>query len=305
MAATRDAPPHEVDVVVKRTRHGPVTERRLLGGEDSGVFDASDLALHERTLGARMSVHGGVKHLKLARCGLSRCPTAAFTAETLQSLDLGGNALKDLDRLEGSAFPALRRFCVAGNRLASLPGPQFWAGMPRLRCLLLGSNALDDAALSAACPLPPGLHEVTLSANRGITRIPRACVLLRDLRLLRADGCALAELPPDPPPWRSLHTLAVARNALTTVPGWALALPSLERLDLGWNRLTSAPVPTVPRPGRPPGLVDLRGNDLLDAAALVQWLFPGTVVLDDEWESAEAAAAAAAEGVAAMVGGAS
>lgn len=286
--------------MIRWTRHGPVTERKLLGGEDAGVFDAADSSLHERTLGARMSMHSSIVQLKLARCGLSRCPAAAFAAATLQTLDLSGNALRDLDRLEGSRFSALQRLSAAHNRLSTLPGPQFWAGIPRLRCLLLGANELDDQALSAACPLPSGLHEVVLGGNRGITRVPRACMQLQELRLLRIDACGLSELPPDEPPWARLHTLDAAHNALTDAPSWVLSLPVLERLGLAWNRLHRAPQPRGPPLARPPGVVDLRGNDLLDAGTLVDWVFPGTVILDNEWESAEAAAAAAAGDAAAL-----
>lgn len=294
MAAGGEDPiAQEVDVIVRDTRHGPIAERRAIGGEARRTFDASDLRVLERTLGARMSAHGSLFHIKLARCGLVRCPAGAFTSSTLQTLDVSGNRLADIDRLEGTRFPALVRLDASGNRLARLPGPAFWAAVPRLAALHLAANDLTDAGVAAADPLPSSLRDVSLDGNARITRIPPALARLESLAVLRAARCCITRLP-RAASWPALHSLDVAENRIAAVPDWLLALPALRRLNLSHNPLGRTPdVPPglhgarrpAPRP-RDLEIVDLRATGAGDATDLALWAHPATVILDDEFESA-------------------
>ncbi|WP_176158579.1 leucine-rich repeat-containing protein kinase family protein [Burkholderia multivorans] len=172
----------------------------------------------------------GARQLKLA-CGLTEFPREIFElADTLEVLDLSGNALSslpdDLSRLHRlrilfasdnrftafpdalGACPQLEMIGFKANRIRTVPG----AALPRmLRWLILTDNAIDA--------LPPEIGD---------------CSRLQKLMLA---GNRLQSLPDEMAACRALELVRLAANRLDALPDWLLRLPRLAWLAVAGNPL--------------------------------------------------------------------
>lgn len=175
----------------------------------------------------------GARQLKLA-CGLTEFPREIFElADTLEVLDLSGNALSslpdDLSRLHRlrilfasdnrftalpdalGACPQLEMIGFKANRIRTVPG----AALPRvLRWLILTDNAIDA--------LPPEIGD---------------CSRLQKLMLA---GNRLQSLPDEMAACRALGLVRLAANRLDALPDWLLRLPRLAWLAVAGNPLGAA-----------------------------------------------------------------
>nr|WP_254227475.1 leucine-rich repeat-containing protein kinase family protein [Burkholderia multivorans] len=175
----------------------------------------------------------GARQLKLA-CGLTEFPREIFElADTLEVLDLSGNALSslpdDLSRLHRlrilfasdnrftalpdalGACPQLEMIGFKANRIRTVPG----AALPRvLRWLILTDNAIDA--------LPPEIGD---------------CSRLQKLMLA---GNRLQSLPDEMAACRALELVRLAANRLDALPDWLLRLPRLAWLAVAGNPLGAA-----------------------------------------------------------------
>lgn len=170
----------------------------------------------------------GARHLKLA-CGLRDFPREIFgLADTLEILDLAGNALTalpdDLPRLA-----RLRVLFCSGNPFEVLP--EVLGRCPSLETIGFKScrlHTVPDAAL------PPTLRWLILTDNR-IETLPAGIGRCTGLRKLALAGNRLTGLPPEMAACTSLELLRIAANRIAAFPDWLLELPRLAWLAYAGN----------------------------------------------------------------------
>lgn len=186
----------------------------------------------------------GSRRLKLS-CGLSEFPPEIFDlAETLEILDLSGNALAslpdDLPRLH-----KLRILFCSANRFTELPkvlGQCTQLGM-------IGFKANQIRSLPAAA-LPVALRWLILSDNQ-ISELPAEIGRCSQLQKLMLAGNQLPALPPEMANCTRLELLRIAANRLPVLPEWLLSLPRLAWLAYAGNpfcentNLTPTPIARI------------------------------------------------------------
>jgi hypothetical protein len=178
----------------------------------------------------------GSRRIKLA-CGLSEFPREIFAlAETLEILDLSGNALAtlpdDLPRLH-----RLRILFCSDNQFTELP-----AVLGECAALdMIGFKANRIQQVPAAA-LPPKLRWLILTDNQ-IAELPPEIGRCTRLQKLMLAGNRLQSLPAEMANCTSLELLRIAANQLAALPDWLLALPKLSWLAFAGNRFCQdAPV---------------------------------------------------------------
>lgn len=163
------------------------------------------------------------------RCGLTEFPREIFTlADTLEILDLSGNALRelpdDLHRLH-----RLRILFCSDNRFTELP-----TALGACAALsMIGFKANRIASVPAAA-LPAALRWLVLTDNQ-ITELPSALGACAQLQKLMLAGNRLRTLPASMAQLHRLELLRIAANHLTALPDWLLALPRLRWLAYAGN----------------------------------------------------------------------
>jgi hypothetical protein len=169
----------------------------------------------------------GARRLKLA-CGLAEFPREIFTlADTLEILDLSGNALSSLP----ADLPRLARlriiFC-SDNQFTELP--EILGACPELS--MVGFKANRISAVSATS-LPDKLRWLILTDN-AITELPPE-ISQRPLQKLMLAGNNIHALPPEMAACSKLELLRISANQLTGMPAWLLDLPRLGWLAYAGN----------------------------------------------------------------------
>lgn len=170
-------------------------------------------------------------------CGLSEFPREIFDlAETLEILDLSGNALSslpdDLPRLS-----KLRIIFCSDNRFTALP--EVLGRCPRLEMVGFKANRIASVAGAA---LPPTLRWLILTDNR-VSELPPEIGRCTRLQKLMLSGNCLQALPSEMAACRRLELLRIAANQLPALPDWLLALPRLAWLAYAGNPLEAAMMP--------------------------------------------------------------
>jgi hypothetical protein len=178
----------------------------------------------------------GAVRLQL-RCGLTEFPREIFDlAETLEILDLTGNALSSLP----DDLPRLHRlriiFC-SENQFTELP--------PVLgRCAsltMIGFKSNRIASVPAAA-LPARLRWLILTDNR-IEQLPAELGRCTDMQKLMLSGNRLRALPPALANCSKLELLRISANRLPQLPGWLTSMPRLAWLAFAGNPFSEAPLP--------------------------------------------------------------
>jgi hypothetical protein len=162
----------------------------------------------------------GVRRLQLA-CGLSEFPREIFElADTLEILDLSGNALSslpdDLPRLH-----KLRIIFCSDNRFTELP-----AVLGACAALTMVGFKANRIRTVPAASLPPQLRWLVLTGNE-IEQLPAELGRRPMLQKLMLAGNRLRALPAEMAQLHRLELLRIAANQLTELPAW---LPALQRL---------------------------------------------------------------------------
>ena len=175
----------------------------------------------------------GIRRLKLA-CGLSEFPREIFDlADTLEILDLSGNALSSLP----DDLPRLARlrviFC-SDNQFTELP--EILGQCPQLS--MLGFKANRICKVSAAS-LPATLRWLILTDNR-IEELPAGIGKCTQLQKLMLAANRLQALPVELAACSRLELLRIAANRLTELPVWLLSLPRLTWLAYAGNPFCEA-----------------------------------------------------------------
>jgi hypothetical protein len=175
----------------------------------------------------------GATHLKLA-CGLTAFPREIFDlADTLEVLDLSGNALstlpEDLPRLT-----KLRILFCSTNRFTVLPA--VLGACTQLTMIGFKSNRIDTVPATA---LPPGLRWLILTDNR-VAALPATIGRCTQLQKLMLAGNRLRALPIELAACTHLELLRIAANDLSALPDWLLAMPRLAWLASAGNPFSAA-----------------------------------------------------------------
>lgn len=181
----------------------------------------------------------GARELRLAHCGLTEFPREILgLAETLEVLDLGGNALSELP----ADFGRLKRLRVlfgSNNRFARLP--------PVLGdCVALSQVGFRGTGMREvpAEALPPKLRWLTLTDNR-IAVLPAALGRRPELQKLMLAGNALTALPETLAEAPALELVRISANRFGTLPGWLAEHPALAWLGLAGNPALDGPAPAA------------------------------------------------------------
>lgn len=170
----------------------------------------------------------GTQRLKLS-CGLSEFPREIFDlADTLEVLDLGGNALSslpdDLPRLT-----KLRVLFCSDNPFTVLP--EVLGQCTQLSMIGFKANRIREVP---GASLPPDLRWLILTDNR-IDALPPEIGQCAQLQKLMLAGNRLRTLPMQLAGCSRLELLRLAANELTALPAWLTSLPRLAWLAYAGN----------------------------------------------------------------------
>jgi hypothetical protein len=170
----------------------------------------------------------GSRRLDLS-CGLQQFPREIFgLADTLEILDLSGNALsslpEDLHRLH-----RLRILFCSNNQFTRLP--DVLGLCPQLGMVGFKANRIRTVPATA---LPPMLRWLILTDNR-ISELPAEIGLCTQLQKLMLAGNQLQTIPEEMAACSSLELLRIAANRLTVLPKWLFSLPRLSWLAYADN----------------------------------------------------------------------
>jgi hypothetical protein len=162
----------------------------------------------------------GSRRLKLA-CGLTAFPREIFDlAETLEILDLSGNALSslpdDLPRLH-----KLRILFCSDNPFTELP-----AVLGQCSQLSMIGFKANQIRMVPAAALPAGLRWLILTDNQ-IAELPAEIGGCQQLQKLMLAGNRLSGLPSEMAACTRLELLRIAANRFNALPEWLLSLPRL------------------------------------------------------------------------------
>ncbi|MDD2343318.1 MAG: leucine-rich repeat-containing protein kinase family protein [Tolumonas sp.] len=175
----------------------------------------------------------GVRRLNLC-CGLTQFPSEIFDlADTLEILDLSGNALSelpdDLYRLH-----KLRIIFCSNNQFIELP--EVLGRCAELSMIGFKANKIRRVSAKS---LPAKLRWLTLTDNE-IEALPQEIGDCHYLQKLMLAGNRLQTLPPTLANCKRLELLRIAANQLHTFPIWLLSLPRLSWVAYSGNPFSAA-----------------------------------------------------------------
>ena len=183
----------------------------------------------------------GATRLDLS-AGLTEFPREIFElADTLEVLNLSGNALSDLP----DDLPRLHRLKVvfaSGNRFTTLP--DVLGQCPTLSMVGFKTNQIDQVPANS---LPMSLRWLILTDNR-IERLPDTLGQCTALEKLALAGNRLRALPDTMAACRNLALARLSANAFESFPDWLFTLPRLNWLALAGNPALPEPA-TATAPG--------------------------------------------------------
>lgn len=170
----------------------------------------------------------GSRRLNLS-CGLREFPAEIFDlADTLEILDLSGNALSslpdDLPRLH-----KLRILFCSNNQFTEVP--EILGQCTQLSMVGFKANQIRSVPAAA---LPPALRWLILTDNQ-ISELPAEIGRCTQLQKLMLAGNQLQALPQELAACTQLELLRIAANRFTALPGWLLELPRLSWLAYAGN----------------------------------------------------------------------
>lgn len=170
----------------------------------------------------------GVRELRISE-GLTEFPAEILgLADTLEVLDLSGNALADLPA-EIARLGRLRVLFCSGNRFERLP-PAL-GGCPMLSQIGFRAAGLREIPCEA---LPATLRWLTLTDN-AIAHLPDALGRRPLLQKLMLAGNRLRSLPPTLAGAERLELLRISANGIETLPAWLGGLPRLAWISWAGN----------------------------------------------------------------------
>ncbi|SET32029.1 leucine-rich repeat-containing protein kinase family protein [Hymenobacter actinosclerus] len=187
----------------------------------------------------------GATRLDLAE-GLTGFPPEIFSlADTLEVLNLSGNALRELP----ADLPRLHRLRVlfaSDNQFERVP--DVLGQCPNMEMVGFKANRIRELPGAA---LPPQLRWLILTDN-ALEALPPEIGNCPRLQKLMLAGNRLRSLPPELARCTSLELLRLAANELPKLPAWLLAMPRLSWLAFAGNPLAAqAEAAAAAHPARP------------------------------------------------------
>lgn len=175
----------------------------------------------------------GTRRLALA-CGLTEFPREIFDlADTLEILDLSGNALSSLP----ADLPRLHRLSVlfcSDNQFTALP-----AVLGQCAQLTMVGFKANQIRTVPGAALPPALRWLILTDNQ-VEELPADIGRCSQLQKLMLAGNRLRALPAEIAACTRLELVRIAANQLTEFPAALLALPRLSWLAYAGNPFCAA-----------------------------------------------------------------
>jgi hypothetical protein len=170
----------------------------------------------------------GVKRLDLS-CGLTTFPPEIYQlADTLEILNLSGNALSSLpDDLP--LLGKLRVIFCSDNQFTEVP--EVLGRCPNLT--MVGFKANKISRFSAAA-IPKQLRWLILTDNQ-LSAVPGELGQCENLQKLMLAGNRLQSLPDELIACQRLELLRIAANRFSALPDWLFALPRLAWLAYAGN----------------------------------------------------------------------
>jgi len=175
----------------------------------------------------------GARRLTL-REGLTALPDEVCAlADTLEELDLSGNALDTLPP-ELARLQRLKVIFCSNNRFTRLP--EVLGRCEALEMVGFKANQIDDVPAAA---LPPRLRWLILTDNR-IAALPDELGRRPRLQKMALAGNRLHALPASMAACERLELLRISANQLDGLPDWLLRLPRLGWRTAGGNPFSAA-----------------------------------------------------------------
>jgi len=163
------------------------------------------------------------------KCGLTEFPTEIFElADTLEILDLSGNALSSLPA-DFARLHKLRILFCSDNLFTELPA--VLGQCPQLSMVGFKSNQIRSIPAAA---LGKSLRWLTLTDNK-IEALPATIGQCTQLQKLMLSGNRLTSLPAEMSACHNLQLIRIAANQFTALPDWLPGLPRLSWLAFAGN----------------------------------------------------------------------
>lgn len=171
----------------------------------------------------------GAKHIKIS-AGLTSFPTALYSlADTLEILDLTGNALSSLPE-DFNRFTKLRILFCSSNQFTELP--TVLGKCKSLRMIGFKANQISHIAEDA---IPTQNLRWFIVTDNALTQLPKSLGACKHLQKLMLAGNALTSLPDTLANCHALELLRISANQLQTLPNWLFDLPRLAWLAYAGN----------------------------------------------------------------------
>ena len=176
----------------------------------------------------------GCKHLKLA-CGLTEFPPEIFElADSLEILDLSGNALNDLPS-DLYRLKKLRIIFCSNNQFTHLP--EVLGQCENLSMIGFKANKIKYIAENA---LPTRTLRWFIVTDNALKKVPDALGDCSHLQKLMLAGNQLSRLPTRMANCHALELLRISANQFTALPDFLFDLPYLTWLAYAGNPFCNA-----------------------------------------------------------------
>ncbi|MES2502190.1 MAG: leucine-rich repeat-containing protein kinase family protein, partial [Pseudomonadota bacterium] len=171
----------------------------------------------------------GSTRLKL-QCGLTEFPAEIFSlADTLEILDLSGNALSslpdDLDKLH-----KLRILFCSSNQFTHLP--EVLGKCQNLSMIGFKANRISHISESA---IPTQALRWLILTDNALSILPNSIGDCQHMQKLMLAGNQLKELPENLRNCKKIELLRISANQLESLPEWLFSLPKLSWLAYAGN----------------------------------------------------------------------
>jgi len=171
----------------------------------------------------------GSKQLKLS-CGLTEFPQEIFDlAESLEILDLTGNALSTLPR-DLSRLKNLRILFCSSNQFTHIP--EVLGECQNLNMIGFKANKIKHIPEAA---IPTQHLRWFIVTDNALSRVPNALGHCAKLQKLMLAGNQLSELPDSMANCHNLELLRISANQFKSLPDWLFTLPKLSWLAYAGN----------------------------------------------------------------------
>ena len=171
----------------------------------------------------------GSKHLKLS-CGLKQFPKEIFDlSDTLETLDLSGNALSELPN-DLIRLKKLRIIFCSSNQFTHLP--EVLGDCQQLSMIGFKNNQINYISESA---IPKATLRWFIVTDNALKTVPDALGFCSKLQKLMLAGNQLTELPQSIENCHTLELLRISANQFKTLPAFLFDLPKLTWLAYAGN----------------------------------------------------------------------